>query len=59
MTLLSLTLSGILYIVVSCALSSMDAEKMSKLHSSHDIVIRLDNYTFGDKTSPNTELNIL
>ena len=58
-TLLSLTLSGILYIVVSCALSSMDAEKMAKLHSSHDIVIRLDNYTFGDKTSPNTELNIL
>lgn len=32
---------------------------MAKLHSSHDIVIRLDNYTFGDKTSPNTELNIL
>ena len=58
-TLLSLTLSGILYIVVSCALSSMDAEKMAKIHSSHDIVIRLDNYTFGDKTSPNTELNIL
>ena len=58
-TLLSLTLSGILFIVVSCALSSMDAEKMAKLHSSHDIVIRLDNYTFGDKTSPNTELNIL
>ena len=45
--------------MVSCALSSMDAEKMAKLHSSHDIVIRLDNYTFGDKTSPNTELNIL
>ena len=58
-TLLSLTLSGILFIVVSCALSSMDAEKMAKLHSSHDIGIRLDNYTFGDKTSPNTELNIL
>ena len=58
-TLLSLTLSGILFIVVSCALSSMDAEKMAKRHSSHDIGIRLDNYTFGDKTSPNTEINIL
>nr|WP_317332057.1 FtsX-like permease family protein [uncultured Romboutsia sp.] len=58
-TLLSLTLSGILFIVVSCALSSMDAEKMAKRHFSHDIEIRLDNYTFGDKTSPNTELNIL
>lgn len=58
-TLLSLTLSGILFIVVSCALNSMDAERMAKVHSSHDITIRLDNYTFGDKTSPNTELNIL
>ena len=58
-TLLSLTLSGILFIVVSCALNSMDAEKMAKRHSSHDISIRLDNYTFGDIVSPNTELNIL
>ncbi|MGL5750847.1 MAG: ABC transporter permease, partial [Paraclostridium sp.] len=58
-TLLSLTLSGILFIVVSCALNSMDAERMAKVHSSYDITIRLDNYTFGDKTSPNTELNIL
>ncbi len=58
-TLLSLTLSGILFIVVSCALNSMDAEKMAKRHSSHDISIRLDNYTFGDLTSPNTELNTL
>ncbi|MGL5507845.1 MAG: ABC transporter permease, partial [Paraclostridium sp.] len=58
-TLVSLTLSGILFIVVSCALNSMDAEKMAKRHSSHDINIRLNNYTFGDKTSPNTELNIL
>ncbi|MGL5348156.1 MAG: ABC transporter permease [Peptostreptococcaceae bacterium] len=58
-TLLSLTLSGILFIVVSCALESMDAEKMTRDHMPHDINIRLDNYTFGDEDSPNTEINML
>ncbi|MGL5316692.1 MAG: ABC transporter permease [Peptostreptococcaceae bacterium] len=58
-TLISLTLSGILFIVVSCGLNSMDAEKMAKNHTSYDISIRLDNYTFGDEASPATEINML
>lgn len=58
-TILSLALSGIIFIVMASVLSSIDAEKMAKGHNPYDISISLDNYTFGDEESPNTELNIL
>lgn len=58
-TLISLSLSGILFIVVSSVLSSMDAEKLARDHFPYDLRISLDSYTFGDEDSPETELNIL
>lgn len=58
-TLISLSLSGILFIVVSSLLSSMDAEKLARNHFPYDLRISLDSYTFGDEDSPETEINIL
>ncbi|MGL4912477.1 MAG: ABC transporter permease [Romboutsia sp.] len=58
-TILSLTLSGIIFIVMASVLSSIDAEKMARNHNPYDISISLANYTFGDEESPNTELNML
>lgn len=58
-TLISLSLSGILFIVVSSLLSSMDAEKLARDHFPYDLRISLDSYTFGDEDSPETEINIL
>lgn len=58
-TLISLTLSGVLFVTVSTVLTSMNAEKMAKDHFPYDIRIDLDNYTFGDEESPDTEINML
>lgn len=56
-TLLSLSLSGILFITVSSVLSSMKAENMVKGMS--DFVILLDNYTFGSEETPESEINVI
>lgn len=58
-TILSLSLSGIIFIVMSSVMSSVDAREMARNHFPYDIEIGLTNYTFGDETSPNTEINRL
>lgn len=58
-TILSLTLSGIIFIVMSSVMSSLDPEAMARHHFSCDVRLSLDGYTFGDEESPNTEINIL
>ena len=58
-TILSLTLSGIIFISMATILNSMDAKTMAKSNFPYDIEISLDDYTYGDDESPNTEINIL
>ncbi|MGL5693324.1 MAG: ABC transporter permease, partial [Peptostreptococcaceae bacterium] len=58
-TIISLTLSGIIFIVMSTVLNSINARDMAMRHSPSDISISLDNFTYGDEANPNTELNML
>lgn len=58
-TILSLSLSGIIFIVMASFMNSIDAEKRARLHFPQDIQVRIDGYTFGEEDSPNTELNML
>jgi ABC-type lipoprotein release transport system permease subunit len=58
-TILSLSLSGIIFVVISSVINSIDPEKMVKDHFPYDIQIYLDGYTFGEEDSPNTEMNML
>lgn len=58
-TILSLTLSGIIFIAMSTILNSIDAKAMATNHFPYDIKISLDNYTYGDDESPKTEINML
>ncbi len=58
-TIASLSLSGIIFIVMASVMNSMDAEKMARDHFSYDIQIDLAGYTLGDDDSPSTEINIL
>lgn len=59
MTILSLSLSGMIFIVVASVLSSLNAEDMARTHFPYDIRLSLTNYTFGDVESPETEINQL
>ncbi|WP_290061728.1 ABC transporter permease [Paraclostridium bifermentans] len=58
-TITSLSLSGIIFVVMASILNCIDAEKMAKRHFHYDISINLSGYTFGEEDSPNTEFNIL
>lgn len=58
-TIISLSLSGIIFVVMASILNCIDAEKMAKRHFPYDISINLSGYTFGEEDSPNTEFNIL
>ncbi|EQK47763.1 ftsX-like permease family protein [[Clostridium] bifermentans ATCC 19299] len=58
-TIISLSLSGIIFVVIASVLNCIDAEKMAKRHFPYDISINLSGYTFGEEDSPNTEFNIL
>lgn len=58
-TIISLSLSGIIFVVMASILNCIDAEKMAKRHFTYDISINLSGYTFGEEDSPNTEFNIL
>lgn len=58
-TIISLSLSGIIFVVIASVLNSINAEKMARDHFSYDISINLSGYTFGEEDSPNTEFNIL
>ncbi|WP_195945515.1 ABC transporter permease [Paraclostridium bifermentans] len=58
-TIISLSLSGIIFVVMASILNCIDAEKMAKRHFSYDISLNLSGYTFGEEDSPNTEFNIL
>lgn len=58
-TILSLSLSGIIFIVMASVMNSMDAETMARENFPYDIQIDLDGYTSGDDESPSTEINIL
>lgn len=58
-TIISLSLSGIIFVVMASILNCIDAEKMAKRHFLYDISINFSGYTFGEEDSPNTEFNIL
>ena len=52
-TLLSLSLSGILFIVASTIMNCMNPENMAKDHSLGDITLYLDNYDWNEDSSNN------
>lgn len=52
-TLLSLSLSGILFIVASTIMNCMNPENMAKDHSLGDITVYLDNYDWNEDGSNN------
>lgn len=52
-TLLSLSLSGILFIVASTIINCMNPENMAKDHSLGDITVYLDNYDWNEDGSNN------
>lgn len=58
-TIISLSLSGIIFVVMASILNCIDAEKMARRHFPYDISINLSGYTFGEEDSPNTEFNVL
>lgn len=58
-TILSLSLSGIIFIVMASVMNSIDVEKVVREHFPYDIEIDLAGYTLGDDDSPSTEINIL
>ncbi|HBF8051772.1 TPA: FtsX-like permease family protein [Clostridioides difficile] len=59
MTLASLILSGTIFITVSTALESFDAEKMEREHFPYDIEVRLSGYEMNSDKNPKNNLNIL
>ncbi|MGX4263297.1 ABC transporter permease [Clostridioides difficile] len=59
MTLASLILSGTIFITVSTALESFDAEKMAREHIPYDIEVRLSGYEMNSDKNPKDNLNIL
>ncbi|EGT4636342.1 FtsX-like permease family protein [Clostridioides difficile] len=59
MTLASLILSGTIFITVSTALESFDAEKMVREHFPYDIEVRLSGYEMNSDKNPKDNLNIL
>jgi len=59
MTLASLILSGTIFITVSTALESFDAEKMAREHFPYDIEVRLSGYEMNSDKNPKDNLNIL
>lgn len=58
-TIISLSLSGIIFVVMASVMDSIDAGKMVRRYFPYDIELSLDGYTLGEEDSPNTELNIL
>ncbi|MDX5710997.1 FtsX-like permease family protein [Clostridioides difficile] len=59
MTLASLILSGTIFITVSTALESFDAEKMAREHFPYDIEVRLSGYEMNSDKNHKNNLNIL
>lgn len=59
MTLVSLILSGTIFITVSTALESFDAEKMARANFPYDIEVRLAGYEMDSDKNPENNLNIL
>ncbi|MFB8937201.1 ABC transporter permease [Clostridioides difficile] len=59
MTLASLILSGTIFITVSTALESFDAEKMAREHFPYNIEVRLSGYEMNSDKNPKDNLNIL
>ncbi|HFQ8207081.1 TPA: ABC transporter permease [Clostridioides difficile] len=59
MTLASLILSGTIFITVSTALESFDAEKMAREHFPYDIEVRLSGYEMNSDKNLKDNLNIL
>lgn len=58
-TLLSLGLSGILFITMSTVLNSMSAEELATRHMVGDFELALDNFTLIDDEVQETDANIL
>lgn len=58
-TLLSLSLSGILYITMSTIMSSMDARVMATQHTSGDFTLSLNNYTYDPQEPKETDYNMI
>ncbi|HGE7928512.1 TPA: ABC transporter permease [Clostridioides difficile] len=59
MTLVSLILSGTIFITVSTALESFDAEKTARANFPYDIEVRLAGYEMDSDKNPKNNLNIL
>ncbi|NMS91496.1 FtsX-like permease family protein [Clostridioides difficile] len=59
MTLVSLILSGTIFITVSTALESFDAEKMARANFPYDIEVRITGYEMDSDKNPKNNLNIL
>ncbi|MFL8674507.1 ABC transporter permease [Clostridioides sp. GD02404] len=59
MTLVSLILSGTIFITVSTALESFDAEKMARANFPYDIEVSLAGYEMDSDKNPKNNLNIL
>lgn len=59
MTLISLMLSGTIFITVSTALESFNAEKMAREHFPYDIEVRFTGYEMDSDKNPENNLNIL
>lgn len=58
-TLLSLSLSGILYITMSTIMSSMDARVMATQHMSGDFTLSLTNYTYDTQEVKEIDYNMI
>ena len=58
-TVISLSLSAIIFVVISSVMNSIDAKKMTRDPFSQYIKIDLDGYTYGEEDSSDTEMNIL
>ncbi|MCQ2012674.1 ABC transporter permease [Clostridium butyricum] len=59
-TILSLSLSGIIFISISSIMNSIDPEKLARVNfASSDIKMSLYGYTLGYEENPDSEINIL
>ena len=58
-TLVSLSLSGILFMTISTVLNSIDAEKMSRLQMPCEFSLMLDKYTVGNGESTDNDLEVV
>lgn len=54
-TCLSLSLSAVLFVIVSIMMNAFNPEEMAKVHHQGDFSVSLDNYSFGNNLSYNED----